>query len=73
MDLPMNRFLSFIYAWATHQGDEDSIKKFDRRLFMPPPGVDPEIGPWSREEEMSAFRGLAAQLNIKTSGDTDSS
>lgn len=70
-ELPAHRMLSFIYHWATEGAEESQLQKFDRRLWMPPPGVEATEGPWSREAEMSAFRGLASQLHVKTTGEPD--
>lgn len=71
MDLPVHRMLSFVYHWATQNADEDGLKKWERRLWMPPKGVEATEGPWAREAEMSAFRGLASELNVKTAPDPE--
>lgn len=66
--LPSDRFLSLVYYWSTRYADENERRKFDMRLWIPPPGYEEPIleGPWSAEEEMSGFRGLASSLNIDT-------
>ncbi len=35
--------------------DEEQRSKFDTDLFMPPPGEQPVIGPWSDEAMAETF------------------
>lgn len=67
-ELPSDRFLSLVYYWSTRYADEKEKRKFDTRLWIPPPGYTEPIteGPWTAEAEMSGFRGLATSLNIDT-------
>lgn len=61
LELPPDRFISAIYAYAVNNGDKDEVAKFDRKLWMPPKGVAPVAGsPWSPEAETEAFNQLAA-------------
>jgi hypothetical protein len=59
----LGRFCSFIYWYATRNAeDEASKRKFDARLWQPPPG-EVAKGPWSPEAETAAFAGLKAGLS----------
>lgn len=60
--LPYDRFLNFIWWWATREGDPPSIAKFKARLWQPPKGVVPEKGPWSPQAETAGLMALQAQL-----------
>jgi hypothetical protein len=73
-DLPPHRFWSTVYYWATKDADPESIAKWERKLWVPPPGYQEPIteGPWTADAEMSAFRNLAASLNIDTRPKEDS-
>lgn len=62
LDLPVDRLLSVIYFWATKDGDESGKARFDTRLYMPPKGVAPTVGPWTAEAETSAFSSFKAQM-----------
>lgn len=64
MELPFDRFLNAVYHFATREGTVESIRRFDIRLWMPPPGVVPTRGPWSPEAETSAFKSLKASLGL---------
>lgn len=66
-DLPPYKMLSVIYYWATQGADEQSLAKFDRQLWVPPPGYDKPIteGPWTAEAETSAFKAFATDVGIK--------
>lgn len=63
LELPLDRFLNLIYAWAVRDADASEVAKFDARLWMPPVGVVAESGPWSVEAETQAFGAFAAQVN----------
>lgn len=65
LDLGADRFLSLVYHFATKDGDEAGIDKFDARLWMPPVGVAAVKGPWTAEAETSAFRAFAAEVTQK--------
>ena len=65
LDLPVARFLSVVYYWAIKGTDDIGRQRFDARLYQPPPGVVPEVGPWTPEAEQSAFRALKAGLGIR--------
>lgn len=60
--LPLGRFCSFVYWWATRGADDEATKaKFDSRLWQPPPGEVAQ-GPWSPEAETAAFASVKAAL-----------
>ena len=62
-ELPLGRFISFIYWWATRNAETDTERsKFDARLWRPPPGEEAK-GPWSPEAEAAAFSALKAGLS----------
>lgn len=56
--------LNLIYFWATRNAqDEQTLAKFDRKLWMPPKGEEaPAESPWSAANETSAFKALKAAL-----------
>jgi hypothetical protein len=65
MELPIDRFLNLVYHWAIRNAQsENDVSKFDRRLWVPPKGVEPpEESPWSAQNETSAFQALKKALN----------
>ncbi len=64
LELPFDRFLNTVYYWAIRNGDEDSIKKFDRKLWMPEKGAEiPAESPWSAENETSTFQALKNMIS----------
>lgn len=63
MLLPFDRFLNTVHWWATKEATQESLTRFERRLWMPPKGEAPAPGsPWSPEAETAAFASLAAQV-----------
>jgi hypothetical protein len=62
MSLPFDRFLNAVHHFATREGSPDAVRKFEIRLWMPPPGVVATRGPWSAEAETRAFKALKAGL-----------
>lgn len=64
MDLPIDRMLNLIYFWATRNAqDEQTLAKFDRKLWMPPKGEEaPPESPWSAANETDAFKAFKAQI-----------
>lgn len=60
-ELPLPRFLNFVYWWATRNAGEEEKTKFDRKLWQPPKG---EVGQgiWSAESESAAFASLKNAL-----------
>lgn len=73
-ELPIDRMLNLIYYWATRNAqDEQALAKFDRKLWLPPKGIEPpKESPWSAENETNAFKALKAALqpdNPKPPGD----
>lgn len=62
LDLPIDRFLNTIHAFALRGGTPESRRSFEIQLWVPPPGVVPTVGPWSPDAETAAFRGLKQAL-----------
>lgn len=62
LEMPLPRLLNLVYFWGIRNGDENEIRKFDTRLWRPPPGEIPTEGPWSAEAETNAFRAFAKQI-----------
>lgn len=62
-ELEGDRLLSAAYYWATKDGDQESIKKFDTKLYMPPKGVAATEGPWSPEAETNAFNAFKSSIS----------
>lgn len=62
LDLPIDRFLNFIYWFIVRDGDPEEIEKFDIRLWRPPPGEVPDRGPWSAESETASFKAFSSQI-----------
>lgn len=62
LDLPIDRLLNRVYAWLTADANEQAVEKLDARLWMPPPGVVAEQGPWTAEAETSALGALQTQI-----------
>ena len=69
LELPIDRLLNLTYYWATRNGDEQAVRKFDARLWVPPKGVAPTEGPWSAEAETTAFKAFAKQVKGDTTPD----
>lgn len=64
-ELPIDRFCNFMWWWATrNMEDEQDVEKLRGDLWQPPPNYDKPItkGPWSPEEETSAFAALKTAL-----------
>ena len=62
LDLPVDRFLNHIYWWLTKDANAEGVQAFNVKLWMPPKGVVAVKGPWSVEEETSAFRMFSSQV-----------
>lgn len=60
--LTLDRFVSLAYYWATRNMDEGQLRKFEGRLWRPPPGAQPQ-GPWSPEAETALFRHAKAMTS----------
>lgn len=60
------RYLNLAYWWAIKDASEQTdIDKFDRQLWMPPPGLQqeiPEESPWSPANETAAFAAFSAEF-----------
>src|SRR3546814_21097573 len=56
MELPIDRLLNLVYFWATRDAqDEQTLAKFDRKLWMPPKGEEPQIGRASCRERVCQY------------------
>jgi hypothetical protein len=62
-ELPLGRFFSFVWWWATRNGSEADVAKFTAQVWRPPPNTAPAKGsPWDPERENAAFAALKAGL-----------
>jgi len=62
-ELPLPRFLAFVYYMLTRNLDENELAKLRARLWRPPPGevvTDPR-SPWAPQNEAAAFAAFKAQ------------
>lgn len=60
-DLPLDRFMSLVYGWATRGADRDAVAKFRARLFRPDPRNPepiPDHSPWSDASTLASFRAF---------------
>jgi hypothetical protein len=63
LSLPIDRLLNWTHYWATRDGDEQGIAKFEMRLWRPPLGVAPSPqSPWAPANETAALSALGAAL-----------
>ena len=60
--MPLGRMCNFVWWWMTRNADQKERDKLERRLYMPPKGVQPTAGPWSAEAETEAFGALRQGL-----------
>jgi len=61
--LPIARFCNLVWYWLTYRAEsEKDVSKIRNTLWRPPPGHVPTKGPWSPEEETSAFQSLRKAL-----------
>lgn len=66
LDLPFDRFLNLTYVHATRDMDPAAVRRFDLRLWVPPPGdTTPAQGPWSAEAETAAFKAVKNALGMR--------
>lgn len=69
-DLPLGRFCSFVWYWATRNAsDAREVERLERQVWMPPfdPStgaalVAPTEGPWSAEAENASLGALKRSL-----------
>ncbi|UDL16227.1 hypothetical protein SEA_KOZIE_31 [Microbacterium phage Kozie] len=66
-ELPLERFVNFIWWLWTRNGDEKDRAKFRARLWQPPKGqaVTDRRSPWSPENEAKAFASVQAALGLQ--------
>lgn len=60
--LELDRFVNFVWWWATRDAEQKDRDKFESHLWMPPPGEEGR-GVWSAEAEMAGFSALKEALN----------
>lgn len=61
-DMTTRRFCNFVRWWATRNaGSEAELAKFERQLWLPPPGEEPK-GPWAAEAENAGLSSLKTSL-----------
>ena len=62
-DMPVSRFVHLVQYWATEGAESEAdLRQFEARLWMPPPGVVVDRGPWSPDAENKSFAALKASL-----------
>jgi hypothetical protein len=62
--LPPRRFLNLVYSIFIENLDEEKRSEFERVLFAPVPGSDPDRPPSSwLADEAASFRAFAAEVN----------
>lgn len=63
--LPLDRFLSFVYAWRIRNGDKEGIEKYNKMLTAPPPEVAPEVvaalPEWTKASQANDFMATLAR------------
>lgn len=57
--LPIDRLCNLVYYWLVRNADDKRRADIDAHLHRPPPGAD-DVGMWSAESEMAAFRSASA-------------
>ena len=64
LDLPLDRFLNFVWYMATRNSDASEIEKLRARLWRPPAGeaVTDTRSPWAPANEMRGFSALKAAM-----------
>lgn len=65
-ELPLERFVNFIWWFFTRNAEQKDVDKFEAKVWQPPVAdmgkpIDPR-SPWSPENEMKAFGAVKAQL-----------
>lgn len=63
--LPLDRFLSFVYAWRIRNGDKEGIEKYDKLLLAPPAGLKVEtiaaLPEWTKAAQANDFMATLAR------------
>lgn len=57
-ELDLGRFCSYVRWFCCRNMDEPALRTFEEKLFMPPKGVIPTVGPWTAEAETEALQAL---------------
>lgn len=61
-DIPLRRLCNFIWWFVTRNAEKQAdVDKFERRLWMPPPG-EVGMGPWAAEAEQAGLLSLKKGL-----------
>lgn len=62
-DMALDRFVAFMWWWATNGREQKDVDKFRARLWQPPAGEAPaENSPWDPKNETKAFQSLKARV-----------
>lgn len=66
VDLPLDRFLNFVWWMATRNSTATDIEKLRARLWRPPKGeaVTDSRSPWAPENEQKGFAALKMGLGL---------
>lgn len=61
-ELSLRRFCNFMRWFFTRNAEKEAdVAKFERQLWLPPPGEEPQ-GPWAPTAEMGGLLGLKKAL-----------
>jgi len=73
-DLPLDRFLNFVWYMATRNLEASGIEKLRARLWRPPKGqaVTDSRSPWAPQNEQKGFAALKAGLGLGSPNSADS-
>lgn len=73
-DLPLDRFLNFVWWMATRNSSATDIEKLRARLWRPPKGqaVTDSRSPWSPQNEQKGFSALKTGLGLGSANSADS-
>lgn len=65
-DLPLDRFLNFVWWMATRNSSPTDVDKLRARLWRPPKGqaVTDSRSPWAPENESKGFAALKGALGV---------
>lgn len=66
LEMPWDRFLNLSYWFLTRNGDEESIAKFDRWLWVPFDVAEevPAESPWSVESQEAAMAAFGKEFEV---------
>lgn len=66
LDMPLDRFLNFVWHLLTRESSAPDIERLRGRLWRPPVGeaVTDTRSPWSPQNEQKGFASLKAGLGM---------